>query len=174
MRTSEKHQPNAPHPHLDLDDAIVGFKSRISREELQRLDADERHKRKKDLRNESQRRRREQSREEAREKAAAHGDATHWKLHDKTTSYAGMAASKRRLEENYQFLPTDALLASDDMGGLFCFYLHFFLGVTIPEDLDQQLHGVAVLVDHLRASYPSDYGETFRTVSDFYSVCNYR
>jgi hypothetical protein len=97
---------------------------------------------KKNLRNESQRRRRDQSREEAREKAAAHGDATHWKLYDKTTSYARMAASKCRLEENYQFLPMDALLPSDDMGGLFCFYLHFFLGVTIPEDLDQQPHGV--------------------------------
>jgi hypothetical protein len=115
-----------------------------------------------------------QSREEAREKAATHGDATHWKLYDKTTSYARMAASKHRLEENYQFLPTDALLASDDMGGLFCFYLHFFLGVTIPKDLNQQLHGVAVLVERLGASYPSADGETFRIVCDFYSVCNYR
>jgi hypothetical protein len=174
MRESEKYQPNAPHPHIDLDDAILGFKSRISRGELQHFNAEERQKRKKDLRNESQRRRREQSREEAKEKAAAHGDATHWKLYDKTTSYARMATSKRRLEENYQFLPTDALLASDDMGGLFCFYLHFFLGVTIPEDLDQQLHGVAFLVEGLRVSYPSADGETFRTVSDFYSVCNYR
>jgi hypothetical protein len=174
MRESEKHQPNVPHPHLDSDVAIVGFKSRIARAELQRLDSDELHKRKQDLQNESQRRRRDQSREEAREKAAGHGDPTHWKLYDKTTSYARMAASKRRLEENYQFLPTDALLASDDMGGLFCFYLHFFLGVTIPEDLDQQPHGVAVLVDRLRASYPGDDGEMFRTVCDFYSVCNYR
>jgi hypothetical protein len=115
MRESEKHQPNAPHPHLDLDYAIVGFKSRISQGELQRLGSDERHKREKDLGNESQRRRQDQLREEAREKAATHGDATHWKLYDKTTSYARMATSKRRLEENYQFLPTDALLASGDM-----------------------------------------------------------
>jgi hypothetical protein len=60
------------------------------------------------------------------------------------------------------------------MGGLFCFYLHFFMGITLPEDLDQQLHGVAVLVDRLRASYFSDDEETFHTVCDFYSVCNYR
>jgi hypothetical protein len=86
--------------------------------------------------------------------------------------YARMAASQRRLVENYQFLPMDALLASDNMEGLFCFYLHFFLAVTISKDLDQQLHGVAVLVERLRASYSSADGETFRTVWDFYSVCN--
>jgi hypothetical protein len=62
MRNSEKYQPNAAHLHLDLDDAILGFKSRISRGEFQRLDADERHKRMKNLRNESQRRHREQCR----------------------------------------------------------------------------------------------------------------
>jgi hypothetical protein len=77
MRGSEKYQPNAPHPHIDLDDAILGFKSRISRGELQHFIAEERQKRKKDIQNESQRRRREQSREEAKGKAAAHGDATH-------------------------------------------------------------------------------------------------
>jgi hypothetical protein len=52
------------------------------------------------FRNESQRRGRKQSREEAKEKAGTYGDATDWKLYDKTTSYARMAASKCPLEEN--------------------------------------------------------------------------
>jgi hypothetical protein len=71
---------------------------------------------------------------------------------------------KRRLEENYKFLPADTLLASDEMGELFCFYLHFSLAITVPEDLDEQPNGVAALIERLRAAYPGDDGETFRAV----------
>jgi hypothetical protein len=81
-----------------------------------------------------------------------------------------MAAAKHRLEENYKFLPADTLLASDEMGGLFCFYLHFSLAVTVTEDLDQQPNGVAILIERLRAAYPGEDGQTFCTVGAIYSV----
>jgi hypothetical protein len=47
-----------------------------------------------------------------------------------------MAATKRRLKANCKFSPSHTLLASDEMGGLFCFYLYFSLAVTVTEDLD--------------------------------------
>jgi hypothetical protein len=83
-----------------------------------------------------------------------------------------MAATKRRLEETYTFSHTNVLLASDEMGGLFCFYLHFSLGVTVPENLDQLPNGVSTLVERLRTAYPDEHGEGFRTVGVI--ICNHR
>jgi hypothetical protein len=173
-REAEKRAPHSPQPHLNLNDESIGYKPRISQRELKRLSVDERDKRRKDVRNQHQRRRRELSKEKAKEQAAAaYGDVTHWRLFDKTAEYSRMAATKRRLEENYKFLPTDPLLASDEMGGLFCFYLHFSLSVAVPEDLDEQPNGVAALIGRLRAAYPGEDGETFRTVGPVYFVCHY-
>ena len=165
MRAEEKRAPHAPQPHLNLNDASFGYKPCISQRELECLSVEERNKRRKDIRNHHQRRRRELSKDKAKELAAACGDVTHWRRFDKTAEYSRMAATKRRLEENYKSSPTDPLLASDEMGGLFCFYLHFSLSVAIPEDLDEQPNEVVALIEHLRAAYPcEDDGETFRTV----------
>jgi hypothetical protein len=170
MHLQEKRAPNAPQPHLNVDDQSIGYKPRISHRELERLSVEECNKRRKDVRNEHQRRRRELSKEKAKEQAAAYGDVTHWRRFDKTAEYSRMAAAKDRLKENYKFLPADTLLASDEMGGLFCFYLHFSLAVTVTEDLDQQPNGVAILIERLRAAYPGQDGQTFRTVGAIYSV----
>ncbi|KAA8893396.1 hypothetical protein FN846DRAFT_896012 [Sphaerosporella brunnea] len=161
----ETRAPHASQPHLNLNDGSFGYKPRISQRELECLSVEERNKRRKDIRNHHQRRRRELSKEKAKEKAAAYGDITHRRRFDKTAEYSRMAATKRRLEENYNFSPTDTLLASDEMGGLFCFYLHFSLSVALPEDLDEQPNGVAALIERLRAAYPcKDNGKTFHTV----------
>jgi hypothetical protein len=135
------------------------------------LSVDERVKRRKDLQNAQQRRRRELSKKKAREQAAAYGAVTYWRRFDKTAEYSRMAATKRCLEANYKFSPTHTLLASDEMGGLFSFYLYFSLAVTVTEDLDQQSNGVRILVECLRAAYPGEGGETFRTVGAIYSPC---
>lgn len=172
-REAEKRAPHAPQPHLNLNDVSFGYKQRISQRELGCLSVEERDKRRKDIRNQQQRRRRELSKEKAKEQAAAYGDVTHWRLFDKTAEYSRIAATKRRLEENYKFLPTDTLLASDEMGGLFCFYLHFYLSVTVSENLDEQPNGVAALIERLQAAYPGEDGETFRTVGPVYFVCHY-
>jgi hypothetical protein len=173
-REVEKRAPHAPQPHLNLNDESIGYKPRISQRELKGLSIEERDKRRKDVRNQHQRHRRELSKEKAKEQAAAYGDVTYWRRFDKTAEYSRMAATKRRLEENYKFLPTNPLLASDEMGGLLCFYLHFSLSVTVPEDLDQKPNGVATLIGRLRAAYPcEDDGETFRTVGLIDFVCHY-
>jgi hypothetical protein len=173
IRAEEKRAPHTPQPHLNLNDASFGYKPRISQRELECLSVEERDKRRKDIRNHHQRRRRELSKEKVKEQAAAYSDVTYWRRFDKTAEYSRMAATKPRLEENYKFLPTDPLLASDEMGGLLCFYLHFSLSVTVPEDLDQKPNGVAALIGRLRAAYPGEDGETFRTVGPVYFVCHY-
>ncbi|KAA8892961.1 hypothetical protein FN846DRAFT_896400 [Sphaerosporella brunnea] len=137
MRTEEKCTPHAPQQHLNLNDASFGYKLRISQRELECLSVKERDKRRKDVRNQHQRRHRELSKEKAGEQAAAYRDVIHCRRFDKTAEYSRMAATKRRLEENYKFLHTDTLLASNEIGWLFCFYLHFSLSVTVPQDLDE-------------------------------------
>jgi hypothetical protein len=171
MRKEEECAPNAPQPHLNLSDEIIGCRPRMSHQELKRLSVDEGVKRSKDLWNAQQRRRRELSKEKAREQAAAYGAVTHWRRFDKTAEYSRMAATKRCLEANYKFSPTHMLLASDELRGLFCFYLYFSLAVTVTEDLDQQPNEVAIFVERLRAAYPGKGGETFRTVGAIYSPC---
>ncbi|KAA8894286.1 hypothetical protein FN846DRAFT_895222 [Sphaerosporella brunnea] len=140
-RENEMRTPHAPQPHLNLNDESIGYKLRISQRELKRLSIEERNKRRKDVRNQHQRHRRELSKEKAKENAAAYGDVTDWWRFDKTVKYSHMASTKRRLEENYKFLPTDPLLASNKMEGCFCFNLHFSLPGSVPEDLDKKVTG---------------------------------
>jgi hypothetical protein len=176
MRKAEELTPNAPQPHLHLSPEIIGYRPRMSHQELERLSVEEGAKRRKESRNERPRIRRQLSKEQAREQAALHGDVTHWRRYDKTAEYSRMAATKRRLEETYTFSHTNVVLASDEMGGLFCFYLDFSLCVTVTEDLDQLPNGVPTLVEHLRTAYPDEHGEGFRTVGAIiwnHRICNY-
>jgi hypothetical protein len=96
--------------------------------------------------------------------AAALGDVSLYSRLEKTLEYQRKAAEKRWLDENYKFSSSHSLLASEEMGGLFCFYLHFSLAVTVSEDLDQQSDKVATLIQGLRAAYAGNDGDAYRTV----------
>jgi hypothetical protein len=142
----------------------VGYTPRIAQADLKCLTPEQRAKRRSDMRSEKQHRRRQHFKHNAKMGAAALGDVSLYPRLDKTLEYQRKAAEKRRLDENYKFAPTHSSLANEEMGGLFCFYLHFSLAVTVSEDLDQQTDRVATLIEGLRAAYSDDDGETFRTV----------
>jgi hypothetical protein len=157
MRQNEIAKVTASKPHVDFDYTGTGYKPRALRFELNRLTPDERRARLKDVRAASQRLRRQSLRQEAKETASAHGDPTTWRQYDRETQYKRKYAERSRLRKvaESSIGPTDPLLASSDMGGLLSFYLHFSLGISIPEDTDQQPDKRRVLIEMLRALYPN-------------------
>jgi hypothetical protein len=161
-RKTEKHA--SLRPHWEFDFARTGYATRIAQADLQCLTPEQRAKRRTDSRKENQRRRRQKSKHQAEVGAAALGDASLYPRLDKTSEYRRKAAEKHRVDEHYKFPPTHSLLASGEMGGLFCFYLHFSLGVVVSEDLDQQPDRVATIILGLRDTFPNDDGERLRTV----------
>jgi hypothetical protein len=164
MRKKEKMASSSLQPHVNFDFSCIGYNPRIGRADLKSLTPEERTKRRSAMRRGNQRCRRQESKQNAKVQAAALGDVSLYPRLEKTLEYQRKAAEKRWLDENYKFSSTHSLLASEEMGGLFCFYLHFSLAVTVSEDLDQQSDKVATLIQGLRAAYPGNDGDAFRTV----------